>query len=132
MPEREEMELACALPACAAQERAGTESAPQKMCKADKTQIAEDILRYLAKHPRAQDTIEGISEWWLLEQDIGRRTAEVKEAIGLLVGDGLIIESRNKDTRPLYRINKRRYRQIQARLKESSNGVGSTGGTLRR
>ncbi|MFL6335458.1 MAG: hypothetical protein ACJ754_19265 [Pyrinomonadaceae bacterium] len=95
----------------------------------DKSQIAEDILRYLMKHARAQDTIEGISEWWLLEQDIGRRTAEVKEAVAALVSDGLIIESRNNDARPLYRINRRRYRQIQARLREGGKGIGGADGT---
>jgi hypothetical protein len=106
--------------------RAG--SVPLKMYKVDKSQIAEDILRYLTKHPRAQDTIEGISEWWLLEQDIGRRTAEVREAVAVLVSDGLIIESRNNDARPLYRINRRRYRQIQARLREGGKGIGSADG----
>jgi hypothetical protein len=94
---------------------------PRIMSKTDTSQIAEDILRYLAKHPRAQDTIEGIYEWWLLEEDIIRRLAEVKAALAALVGDGLIIESRTKDARTFYRLNKRRYRQIQARLKENGS-----------
>jgi len=32
--------------------------------------ISLKILAYLLNNPNAQDTLEGISEWWLLDQDI--------------------------------------------------------------
>ncbi len=50
-------------------------------CSYRKTQITYDILGYLAEHPGAQDTLEGIIEWWLLEQEIKRQTGKVKEAL---------------------------------------------------
>jgi hypothetical protein len=102
------------------------------MCKTDKSQIAQDILRYLVKHPHAQDTIEGIYEWWLLEEQIARRTAQVKEALAELVGDGLVVESVGKDSRTHYQVNRRRYAQILARLSQGADGAGSGDGAARR
>ena len=36
----------------------------------DEDQVAKDILAYLAEHPQAMDTLEGIAEWWLMRQHI--------------------------------------------------------------
>ena len=58
----------------------------------DKPQIGNEILAYLVDHPKAQDTFEGIVEWWLLERKIMYETARVKEALSGLVARGLIIE----------------------------------------
>jgi hypothetical protein len=30
-----------------------------------KTEIAREILAYLLDHPDAQDTLDGISQWWV-------------------------------------------------------------------
>ena len=100
------------------------------MCKTDKSQIAQDILRYLVKHPRAEDTLEGIYEWWLLEEDIARRTTEVNEALAELVGEGLVIEG--KGSRPHYRMNRRRYGQILARLAQDKDGADGDGNGIAR
>ena len=84
------------------------------MCKTEKARIAEELLGYLARHPEAQDTLEGISEWWLLEEKIRRRTAEIKEVLTELVGSGLVVEHLGQDARTRYRINRRRYEQRAA------------------
>jgi hypothetical protein len=75
------------------------------MCVVDKSQIAGDVLDYLAAHPAAQDTLEGIVEWWLEEQHIIRQTSGVKEALDDLVARGLIIERHGQDARTFYRIS---------------------------
>jgi hypothetical protein len=85
-----------------------------------KSQMAHEILAYLADHPKAQDTLEGIIEWWLLEQDITRRMANVKEALAELVAQGLVLERTGRDSRTHYRINRRKLREVQPHLKQRS------------
>ena len=82
-----------------------------------KRQVVHEILMYLAEHPNAQDTLEGIVEWWLLEQEIKRWTAQVKEALAELVAKGLVLEHKGKDARIRYQVNPRRSKEIQVFLK---------------
>lgn len=86
-------------------------------CSHGKSQITYDILGYLAEHPEAQDTVEGIIEWWLLEQQITRQTSKVREALAELVSKGLILERKGEDSRTHYRINQRKYKEIRVLLK---------------
>lgn len=85
-----------------------------------KSRIAREILAYLAEHPDAQDTVEGIVEWWLLEQKIQRHTAQVKEALAELVTKGLVLEHKGRDGRFHYCANRRRSGEIHALLKGRS------------
>lgn len=80
------------------------------------SQIAYEILTYLIQHPAAQDTLEGIVEWWILEQEIQRQTAVVKEALTDLVTQGLVLERQGRDGCTHYRINRRRRGAIKALL----------------
>lgn len=84
-------------------------------------EIAHEILAYLVEHPRAQDTLEGIVEWWLLEQEILRRTAQVQAALAELVARGLVLERQGKDGRTRYRINRRRSARIRDLLSGSKS-----------
>jgi predicted transcriptional regulator len=84
------------------------------------SQIAAAILAYLAEHPKAQDTLEGIVEWWLLEQEIKRRTAMVREALAELLAKGLVVERKGRDGRMHYRLNRHKRREIAALLKQWS------------
>jgi hypothetical protein len=82
------------------------------------SQVKYRILAYLAENPDAGDTMEGIVEWWLLEQTIKRETVKVKDALDELVAGGLITERKRKSSPTYYRINRRKYKKIQALLKE--------------
>lgn len=84
------------------------------MCQIEKSQIITEILKYLIENPGAQDTPEGIVEWWLLERHIRNKTSKVKEALEDLVARGLVDELRGKDSRLRYRINHARWSEIQA------------------
>jgi hypothetical protein len=79
-------------------------------------EIAQEVLAYLAEHPRAQDTLEGIVQWWLLEQEIQRRMAQVRAALAELVAQGLVLERQGKDGRTYYCVNRRRLAQIRELL----------------
>lgn len=78
----------------------------------DESQVAYEILAYLSKNPDAQDTIDGIVEWWLLAQHIERHVAKVKSALADLVDRGLILERTSTDSRVYYCLNRRREKEI--------------------
>ncbi|MBT8366583.1 MAG: hypothetical protein KJP23_17980 [Deltaproteobacteria bacterium] len=79
----------------------------------DKSQIGNEILAYLVDHPKAQDTLEGIVEWWLLERAIKFHEAQVKKALAELVAKGLVIEQKRKDSKIFYRLNPSRFEEIK-------------------
>jgi hypothetical protein len=64
--------------------------------------VAAQILAYLSAHPDAQDTVEGIAEWWLLEQRISDTTTAVREALAELVARGMASQHIGRDGRILY------------------------------
>ncbi len=87
------------------------------MCVPDKAQITQDVLSYLSENSAAQDTLDGIVEWWLLEQKIKRQTAEVREVLDDLAARKIIIEYKTRDSRTHYRLNRRKEKAILALLK---------------
>lgn len=76
------------------------------LCLLGKFEITREILAYLLEHPDAQDTLEGIVQWWLLERKIKYQTAMVKETLEELVEKGLIVEYRNEKSQPRYQLNR--------------------------
>jgi len=90
------------------------------MCEAEKQQTSHGILAYLAENPEAEDTLEGVVEWWLLEQRIKHLAMKVEEALAQLVSAGLVLERKGRDLRSHYRINPDRLKEISARLKQES------------
>ena len=74
----------------------------------------QEILAYLSVHPDAQDTLEGIAEWWLLAQRIRHKTREVKKSIAKLVAQDLILKHEGKDRHTYYRINRSKHDEIKA------------------
>ena len=74
------------------------------MREAGLSEIAREILNYLLKNPDARDTLEGVVQWWLPEQEIKRRTAAIKEALDELVDAGLLSERKGKDAQISYSI----------------------------
>lgn len=76
------------------------------------SKVSREILKYLAKHPDAQDTLEGICEWWLLKEQAQRGFKRVIDALELLASEGLIVKKTAIDKRIHYRLNKRKYKRI--------------------
>jgi|KBSMisStandDraft_5_1062788.scaffolds.fasta_scaffold46211_5 Fe2+ or Zn2+ uptake regulation protein len=50
-------------------------------------EVADQIRRYLAAHPNASDTAEGVQTWWLPQ---GVPDATVRKALDILVADGVV------------------------------------------
>ncbi len=87
----------------------------------EKEEIARAVLGYLARNPKAQDTLPGIVEWWFLDHQIRTRTAQVRMVIDQLVADRLILKRKGADLQTHYRINPKRHRRIAALLEEEAN-----------
>lgn len=86
----------------------------------ERLRIPYRVLAYLVENPNAQDTLEGIVEWWLLERLTKDNAAKVKTALTELVGAGLILERGGKDSRTYYKINRRKLKEISALLQRES------------
>jgi hypothetical protein len=89
------------------------------MSNTDKSKITRDVLSYLIDHQDAQDTLEGIVQWWLMEEEIKQQTAKVKAVLDDLVKINYLLESKGMDSRRRYRIN-------QSKMKEISNLIEKT------
>lgn len=90
------------------------------MSELGRSHIAQAILAYLAENPDAQDTLAGIAEWWLLEQQIKTQTAMVKEVLAELVSGELILERKGHDSQVHYRINSGKLEEIKVMLEQKS------------
>lgn len=88
-------------------------------CTTEKSEVVHDLLSYLIDNPDAQDTLEGIVEWWFLERKIESRTAKVREALTELVASGLILEREGSDSRARYSINTKKQEEIRKLLERS-------------
>jgi hypothetical protein len=75
--------------------------------------IATQILSYMVKHPEADDSLEGILQWWLLEREGRVQQIRVKKAIRMLVDEGLLIEHRTTGSKVRYRANWDRKKKIE-------------------
>jgi hypothetical protein len=74
------------------------------------------ILAYLAQNPTAEDTVDGILQWWLVHQEIRFRMKEVEDALAGLTDRGFVIQKIGEDSRVRYRINPNEYEEIQSAL----------------
>lgn len=88
--------------------------------KSGKLPVASQILSYLAKNPDAEDTLEGIVEWWLWQQQIEIESRIVKQALAELIAQGLVKEVKGPDRRTFYRVNGTRIKEVQEILKDKS------------
>jgi len=80
--------------------------------------IARDVLAYLSEHPLAQDTLEGVVEWWLLQQQVLRGTTTVEAVLTKLVSEGLLLERKDQDQRSHYRLNQSQLEAIRELLNQ--------------
>src|SRR5437867_3299309 len=70
-------------------------------------EIGRMIRAYVERNPQAGDTLEGIAQWWLLDQLIRTETPKVKAALSWLVACGELSARRLPDGRIFYYRSKR-------------------------
>lgn len=66
--------------------------------------VVQRVLRYLVAHPDAKDTAEGIGRWWVGEDLPGK---SVREALDLLVSEGLLVKREAPSVETIYGLNKK-------------------------
>jgi hypothetical protein len=81
--------------------------------------LADEVLAYLLQHPQAQDTMEGIAEWWLLEQRIRHSVADVEATLRELVGNDFLVARQCADGRMYYGLNRDKEREIRRQLRRA-------------
>ena len=65
--------------------------------------LETSILDYLAANPAAQDTLDGIVDWWLLRERVAQSMADVEAALARLVERNLVTKHEGADGRVHYR-----------------------------
>lgn len=64
----------------------------------------QEILRYLAKHPEAGDTLQNIAKWWIPFERLLPKWSVVEEALAYLVAQGLITETSLPGGQKFYKV----------------------------
>ncbi len=70
-----------------------------------KNDVENRILAYLERHPEAQDTLHGIIQWWLMEQEVRFQSDLVEEALRNLVKRDVIVEVVTTGSYLRYKVN---------------------------
>jgi Fe2+ or Zn2+ uptake regulation protein len=55
-------------------------------------EVAQSILAYLAEHPQAMDSVEGIAHWWITRQQIRVNVTTLTRVLRGLADRGLLEE----------------------------------------
>jgi hypothetical protein len=79
-----------------------------------------EILDYLAGHPAAQDTLDGILGWWVMDAYLKKWTPKIEETVTQLVEQGYLEKKPSLDGRIFYHISPRYLSTLQRRRPRSS------------
>jgi len=82
---------------------------------------ATEILDYLARKPDAQETIEGILHWWVLDAHIRNWAPKIAKTVAQLVEQGFLEKKRSVDGNVFYRISSHYRATLQQRPPRNSN-----------
>lgn len=55
-------------------------------------ELARSVLNYLAEHPQATDTVEGIAEWWVMRERVRKDVELLQRVLRRLTQQGLLEE----------------------------------------
>ena len=75
--------------------------------------LAIDVLRYFLDHPTAQDTFEGIAQWWVLERCIETNLVELERVLDALVVAGHVIKRKDRGVEVRYQLNGKRMSEVR-------------------
>jgi len=85
-----------------------------KQVRVETHETAYKILGYLMDNPDAKDTLEGIVDWWLMQQDIRQNVALISKTVEELLHKGYLLERHGNDMRKHYQVNHEKLHEITA------------------
>ena len=62
-------------------------------------------MRYFLRNPQAADTLDGVTRWRLLEQQLYHTTEEVRRALDFLVSEGFLVKTSQVGTTAIFHLN---------------------------
>jgi hypothetical protein len=71
----------------------------------NESDLRRAVIGYLDENPEAMDTLEGITEWWVMRQRIRTSVTTVARVVRRLVDEGLL-EQLGPRERPRFRLNR--------------------------
>jgi hypothetical protein len=74
---------------------------------------APEILDYLGRQPGAQDTIDGILHWWVLDSCIRSWEPKIAKSVAQLVERGFLEEKPSPDGKMFYHVSSRYFSALQ-------------------
>jgi hypothetical protein len=86
----------------------------------NRTEIARKILIYLEQNPEAQDTIEGILNWWILERTVHYEKIRVEQVIDELVSRNFIVARQIAGLPIRYSLNPSKLEEIRLSYRKSN------------
>ena len=84
-------------------------------------ETSHKILAYLMDNPDAKDTLKGIIDWWMLQQDIKRNVAQIRKTVDDLIHKGFLLEHKAIDRTKYYQVNRERLPEISALIVNIEN-----------
>ena len=78
--------------------------------------VTFQLLDYLMRNPHATDTLEGIAQWWLLEERIHRSIVVIRAALAEMAAKKFILVRQSADGRAHYRLNSKKKAEIRRLL----------------
>jgi hypothetical protein len=71
----------------------------------DVDSIAAEIMAYLKERPMASDSLDGIANWWLVQQAIAKNIILVEQALEQLANEGKVSKKVNTKNNTIYSLN---------------------------
>lgn len=88
---------------------------------------AKEILSYFLRNPHAADTLEGVTTWRVIEENVHRRLEETAQALAWLVSMRFLNETSRRSSRPLFTLNREHIPDAQQFLTASGKTTRSEG-----
>ena len=71
----------------------------------DVESVAAEIMGYLQERPMASDSLDGIAQWWLVQQAIVKNINLVEQALEQLANEGKVSKKTNTNSDAIYSLN---------------------------
>lgn len=92
-------------------------------------EIAEQILSYFVRNPKARDSLEGVARWRLLQEQIHRSLLETEAALAWLLSEGYLQQVQTPGSASIFQLNPDRYSDaIQFLADQRKRQAGGSGG----